>query len=102
MCNKMNALGGHCAREGSHTEEDKHCYVITHTQKLKNKLATTTKKDQLTDIENKLVLTSGEREGEGQYRGGGLFCIQEATGTYVVQDGRWSQYFMVTTNGLCI
>ena len=37
MCNKMNALGGHCAREGSHTEEDKYCYVITHTQNLKNK-----------------------------------------------------------------
>ena len=62
MCNKMNALGGHCAREGSHTEEDKYCYVITHTQNLKNK----TKKNQLTDIENKLVVTSREREGEGQ------------------------------------
>ena len=99
----MNALGGHCAREGSHTE-DKYYYVISHMQTLEKKTdwRLQQERNQLTDIENKLVVTSGEREGEGQYRGGGLFCIQQATGTYIVQDGRWSQYFTVTMNGLCI
>ena len=31
-----------------------------------------TKQSRLTDIENKLVVTSREREGEGQFRGEGL------------------------------
>ena len=52
--------------------------VVTHMQNLKNKtnLQLQQKRNQLTDTENKLVVPSGEREREGQYRGGGLFCIQ--------------------------
>ena len=63
MCNKMNALGGHCAREGSHTE-DKYYYVISHMQTLEKKTdwRLQQERNQLTDIENKLVVTSGEKE----------------------------------------
>ena len=52
--------------------------VVPHMQNLKNKtnLQLQQKRNQLTDTENKLVVPGGEREGEGQYRGGGLFCIQ--------------------------
>ena len=36
------------------------------------KEANKTQTDRLTDIKNKLVVTSGEEEGGGAYKGGGL------------------------------
>ena len=37
---------------------------------LKNKLLNITKRSKLTDIENKPVVTTGEKEGEGQNKTG--------------------------------
>ena len=60
------------------------------------------KRKMLTDIENKLVVVSGEREGEGatwlskRYK---LLGIEQATGMYCISQGLESLCYM-TTNGV--
>ena len=50
------------------TEKDKYCVISLNMQNLKkyNKLVNKTKRSRLTDTENKLAVTSGEREA-GRY-----------------------------------
>ena len=43
--------------------------LICRIKKIKLVKKTTTKKNRLTDIENKLALPVGRGKGEGQYRG---------------------------------
>ena len=58
-------LQGIMLREISQTEKDKSIWYHLYVESKKyNKLVNTTqKKGRLTDVENKLVVTSGEREG---------------------------------------
>ena len=58
-------LEGIMLSETSQTEKDKYCMLSLTCGILKkyNKLVTITKRSRLTDTENKLVVTSGEREG---------------------------------------
>ena len=44
-------------------------YYISYMQNLKNKIMNITKRRRLTDTENKLVVPSGEREGQNRGRG---------------------------------
>ena len=63
-------LEGIMLSEISQTEKDKILYDITYTWNLKNKTHSQ-KRSRLTDIENKLVVTSGKRKvGKGDIGGG--------------------------------
>ena len=58
----------------SEINQTKTLYDITYMQNLKkyNQIVNIAKRNGLTDMENKLVVTSGVREGEGQDRDRGL------------------------------
>ena len=65
-------LEGITFSELSQTEKDKYCYVFTYMWKLKNKMNEYNKtENRLTDTENKLVVTSGERGGHRTNTGEG-------------------------------
>ena len=61
----MDGLEGHYAKLNESDRERQVLYDITYiwNQKNTNKLMNITKRSRLTDTENKLVVTSGEREG---------------------------------------
>ena len=66
----------------------------------------TEEKQTQTDIENKLVVTSGEGEGgrgtigvRGSVVQTTMYKINELQG-YIVQHREYSQYFIVTINGV--
>ena len=67
-----------------------------------------TKQNRLTDIENKLVVTSGEREGGRGKIGVGeeevqtidtMYKINKLQG-YIIQHKEYSQHFIITINGV--
>ena len=58
-------LEGIMLSEISQTEKDTVWYHLYVESKKYNKLVNTTKKRRLTDTENKLMVTSGKREGGG-------------------------------------
>ena len=58
--------------EISHMEKDKYC-VVSLICGIETKQINKTSKSRLTDIENKLIFTNGDREvGRGNHRGRGL------------------------------
>ena len=68
----MDGLRGHYARWNKADKDKIVWYHIYIKSKKCNKLVNKTKRSRLTNTENKLVITSGEREGgEGQYKGRG-------------------------------
>ena len=63
ICNNMDGVGGHYAKWNK-SEKNKYYMIITYIWNKKyNKLGNITKKNRLRD--NKLVVISEEREGEG-------------------------------------
>ena len=63
-----------------------------------------TERNRLIDIENTLMVTSGEREGGGaqnrgrRLRGQTIRCKINRLQGYIVQHREYSQYFMITIN----
>ena len=79
--------------------------MITYLWNLKNELVNITKNSpRFKDMENKLVGTR-EGKGEGKYRGRVLrvqtilYKINELQG-YIVKHREYSQYFIMTINGV--
>ena len=62
----MNGFGEHYGSEISQIEKCKYCVIslLGGIQKY-NKLVNITKRNRLTDIEDKLVIIGGEKEGGG-------------------------------------
>ena len=63
ICNNMDGLGGCYAKQNSQAERETNTglYHLDIESKNYNKLMNITKKNRFTDIDNKLVVTSGER-----------------------------------------
>ena len=66
ICSSMDRLGGHCAKWSKSDRERQIPYDITSMwyKNIKNKLVNVTKIKRFIDVENKLVVTSGEGGGK--------------------------------------
>ena len=80
----------------------KTCHLYVESQKY-NELVNITR-NIFTDLENKLVVTSWQREERRGNRGAGdeetQTIIQNKQNRYIVQHREYSQYYIITINGL--
>ena len=101
MCSYRDGLAGHYAKWNK-SDKDKKLYVTTFMWNLRtetNKM-NVTNRNRLTDVENKLVVTSGEKEGVGARQKQGIkrykwpYKMNKLQG-YIVKPWECSQYFII-------